>query len=187
MADDSSTLIRHAAAGDQDAARRLLPHVYDELRRLAASLLAGRGPCVTLQPTAIVHDAFIKLAGARADVSTPTHFRALAAVAIRQVIIDHARGRARVKRGGDHRRIELSDEVALTGSSTFDAESIDHALAELAALDPRAARIVELRFFGGLTEAEIAAHLDVSERTVRNDWAMARAWLRAALARESEP
>ncbi|MCC6677940.1 MAG: sigma-70 family RNA polymerase sigma factor [Phycisphaerales bacterium] len=187
MAEDASSLIRHAASGDDDAARRLLPHIYDELRRLAAALLAGRGPQVTLQPTAIVHDAFLKLSGARADAGSPTHFRALAAVAIRQVIIDHARRRGRARHGGEHHRIALTDEVALTGSSTLDAEAVHKALAELAILDPRAARIVEFRFFGGLTETEIAAHLGISERTVRNDWTMARAWLRTALSGEAEP
>ncbi len=187
MAEDSSTLFHHAAAGDMDAARRLLPHLYDELRRLAASLISGRGAQITLQPTAIVHDAFLKLSGARAEAGSPTHFRALAAVAIRQVIIDHARRRGRARHGGEHRRIALTDEFALTGSSTLDAEAIHKAIADLAVLDPRAARIVELRFFGGLTENEIAAHLDISERTVRNDWTMARAWLRTALSGEAEP
>lgn len=183
---DTRRWVRDAANGDVDAAGRLTPLVYEELRRLARHYLSN-ARSNTLQPTALVHEAYLKLAepGA-ADPRSLTHFRAIASVAMRHVLVDHARGAQRQKRGGDRDRVTLSGVDLDDGgrdaeASVLDAEELDAALARLATEDARAARVVELRFFGGLTEAEIAALLGVTERTVRNDWRMARAWLRVEL------
>lgn len=178
--------LEDAARGDERAAGRLTPMIYDELKRLAQRYLSG-STSRTLQPTALVHEAYLKLAEpGNADPRSATHFRAIAAVAMRHVLVDHARGADRLKRGGDRRRVTLT-ALGDDGSAVeepqgaLDAEDLETALARLAAVDARAARVVELRFFGGLTEVEIAALLGVTERTVRNDWRMARAWLRVEL------
>lgn len=186
---EPSQLLSRAAQGDGSAAARLMPLIYDELRELARRLLAKRGPgdAITLQPTAVVHEVFLRLVDQKtADVHSRTHFYALAAVAVRHVLIDHARGRRRAKRGGDWRRISLADAVAVTCHSEVDVLALDEALSTLAELDERAAKVVELRFFAGLSEKDVADILDISERTVRNDWSMARAWLRCALSGKEE-
>jgi RNA polymerase sigma factor (TIGR02999 family) len=142
---------------------------------------------VLLQPTALVHEAFLRLVEYEtADFKSRTHFCAVAAAAMRHVLIDHARGAGRAKRGGDWQRITLSGAEELSSSDEVDLLTLDDALTELGKLDPRAARVVELRFFGGLTEAQVGAELGVSERTVRNDWSMARAWLRTRLVNDVE-
>jgi len=187
MKDDvARELLEGVRRGDADAAGRLTPIVYEELRRLARHYLQASSSN-TLQPTALVHEAYLKLAdpdGAATD--SRTHFCAIAAVAMRHVLIDHARGVNRLKRGGDRHRVTLSGvdvEGPLGGEpeGEVDVEAIESALANLAKLDPRAARVVEMRFFAGMSEVEIAKILDVTDRTVRNDWRMARAWLRVEL------
>lgn len=163
--------------------REILPEVYDELRSVARLYLAGERTSHTLQPTALVHEAYMKVAdrGAWRDA---THFRAVAARAMRQILIDHARARGAVRRGGAWVRVGLDSAEPGAPESELDVVALDDALHELERLDERKSRIVELRFFGGLTCGEVAGHLDVSLRTVEADWYMARAWLRDRLSED---
>lgn len=167
-------------------AAELLPLVYDELRDLAGRYFRRERPGHTLQATALVHEAYERLADqSRVEWRGRTHFKAVAAVAMRRLLVDHARGRDRAKRGGANRQqVTLSDLPSPAGGSGLDPAdllALEDALARLAAEDERAAKGVELRCFGGLAPAEIAEQLGVSERTVRNDWTHARAWLRLEL------
>ncbi len=168
-------------------ADRLLPLVYDELRALAGHYLGGERVGHTLQPTALVHEAFVRLAQqSQVDWQGRTHFLALGAQAMRRVLIDHARGRGRAKRGGVGRRLPLEHLDPELPVPSSDLLALGEALEQLARLDPRQARVVELRCLGGLSMDEVAGELRVSKRTVEGDWKMARAWLRRAL-REGQP
>ena len=163
-------------------AARLMPLVYDDLRALAASHLRREAPGHTLQPTALVNEAFLKLVDqTRVDWKGKTHFFAVGAEIMRRILVDHARGKNRQKRGGDRQRIALHDDLKLTPQSDEDLLAVDDAIEKLADRDPRQAKIVELRFFGGLTVAEVAEVLGVSKRTVEAEWTMIRAWLRREL------
>lgn len=186
MGRDNTQLLKAMSAGDASAAKRLTPLVYDELRVLARRYLRpGSASNRTLEPTALVHEAFLRLVDKKTtDLRSRTHFYALAAGAMRQILIDHVRKQKRAKRGGDWHRITLSDVQAVTARTSVDLVALQEALEKLTELDERAARVVEMRFFAGLTEQAIAEYLDVSERTVRNDWTMARAWLRCELGAE---
>ena len=156
-----------------------LPEVYDELRRLAGFYLGRERANHTLQPTALVHEAFVKLTEqASAHWNDETHFRAVAANAMRQILVDHARARGASKRGGGWLRVTLSDAARAEGLSDLDMLALEESLEALGELSTRRARVVELRFFGGLTCAEIARVNDVSIKTVEADWYLARAWLR---------
>jgi RNA polymerase sigma factor (TIGR02999 family) len=180
--ENAAALLTQAARGDDLAAEALTPVIYDSLRDLADRYLGQAGDSPTLQPTMLVHEAYLKLAGVDSgDLRGKTHFYALAARAMRQVLIDHLRRRGRQKRGGDWQRVTLSDVTTGEAEGIVDLEALETALSELGEQDERAARVVELRFFAGLNEAATANVLGVSERTVRNDWRMARAWLRCAL------
>jgi RNA polymerase sigma-70 factor, ECF subfamily len=161
---------------------RLWPSVYDELRGLAARQLRGRGGH-TLQPTALVHEAYLRLAALdRIDWQGRTHLLAAGGREVRRALIDHQRGRNRAKRGGGWVRHDRPDDLADPVHAGRDGrEALREALCRLAALDDRQARVVELRFFGGLTVAEVADALGVSKRTVEEDWRIARAWLLFAL------
>ncbi len=183
MPTEATQLLALVADGDQEAGARLTPIVYHELRALAAGFMSARGNGVgVIQPTALVHEAFLKLVDrGTADYKSQTHFFATAAAAMRQALIDHARGERRQKRGGGLPRVTLVDDPDLSHHDQVDMIELNDALSELAELDPRAARAVELRFFGGLTVPQAAEVLAVSERTLRNDWSMARAWLRTRL------
>ena len=162
--------------------------VYAELRRLAGAWWRSRTPSSTLQPTALVHEAFMKLAGsAGARWNDEAHFRAIAARAMRQALVSHARAKGREKRGGDWGRVTLSGIGTDPGASAFDLLAMDEALARLERLNERHARVVELRFFAGMTEAETARSLGVSERTVQADWRAARAWLHHRLSGDPPP
>ena len=164
------------------AAERLLPLVYQELRSLAQSCFQDQRPDHTLQPTALVHEAFIRLVGnTEIQWEGRSHFLAVAAKAMRNVLADYARARRAEKRGGDWQRVTLSGIGSDSGTRAYDAQDIDEALKELAELNERHARIVELRFFAGLTVVEAAGVLGVSERTIRGEWRLARAWLRHRL------
>ncbi|MFO0837258.1 MAG: ECF-type sigma factor [Phycisphaerae bacterium] len=170
------------------AAPALIGEVYQELRALAAARLQGETPGHTLQPTALVHEVYLKLARQdRAEYRGRTHFFAVAAEAIRRVLVDHARIRQAAKRGAGLERLTISASLDAAQSSRFDLLAIDDALQRLAALSPRQARVVELRFFGGLDVAETAEALDISENTVKGDWRLARAWLRRELSPGDAP
>lgn len=164
------------------AAEKLLPMVYDELRDLAANYLRSERANHTLQPTALVHEAYLKLVDqSRVDWQGRTHFYAVSAAAMRRILIDHARTRGRHKRGGDWRRVLLDDVNVADGQDVVNAVALDSALESLQVLDSNQARIVELRFFGGLTVEEVAHVLGVSKRKIEGEWTHAKAWLRSAL------
>lgn len=170
---------------DPTAAHELLPLVYDDLRRVAASLMRQRGP-QTLQPTALVHEAYVRLiGGSGAPWESRAHFLAVAATAMRQVLANHARARSAAKRGGSRARVTLAEPVGRAAGSALDLLGLNEALERLAELDPRQARIVEQRLLGGMNHEEIAVVLGVSTRTVEREWRVAQAWLGAVL-RESE-
>lgn len=182
---DANELAAAASHGDARAAAKLMTLVYEELHALAARHLRHERPDHTLQPTALVHEAYLRLAGQdRVDWQGKTHFRAVAAIAMRRVLVDHARARAAVKRGQGVQRITLSDSIGVSQGEIIDLMTIQEVLTKLEAKDAETARIVELRFFGDLSEPEIAQYLGISERTVRRRWAWGRAWLRAKLALE---
>ncbi|USN98776.1 MAG: sigma-70 family RNA polymerase sigma factor [Phycisphaeraceae bacterium] len=170
------------AATNPGAVERLVPAVYAQLRALAASYLGADRAPNTLQPTALVHEAFVRLLGAQElAFESRAHFFAIAANAMRFVLADHARQKRAQKRGGGWARITLSGIGSSDGDADFDAADVDEALEELARLNERQARVVEMRFFGGLTVEQIAAVLGVSKRTIDAEWHFARAWLRGRL------
>ena len=182
----ATDLLNSSAAGDQRAADALMPLVYDEFHRLAVSYMQSEPAGHTLQPTALVNEAFLKLVDqTRVNWQGKTHFFAVGAQAMRRILVDHARRKSRAKRGGGRTKISLDEGLALSPQRDEDLLALDEALEKLAGLDPRQAKIVELRFFGGLTIPEVAQVLGVSERTVRNEWTVVRAWLRRELSEDS--
>lgn len=171
-------ILSAAAGGDSDAARRLLPLVYGELRKLAESRLAKTPPGNTLQPTALVHEAYLRLIGSGdPGWQGRNHFFGAAAQAMRDILVEQARRKARIKHGGGLARMELADVDAPAEPDPQEILAVNDALAKLEKEDPRGAQVVVLRYFGGLTEPETAAILDVSESTVVRDWKFARTWL----------
>lgn len=188
MIKSATELLELSAQGDGSAAKALMPLIYDELRGLAGQYIRDIGSGIaTLQPTALVHEAYLKLIKAKDDDwQSRTHFTAIAATAMRHALLDYLKAQNRQKRGGGWNRITLSEAHKASTESIVDVELLDSALAQLSKLDGRAARVVELRFFGGMTEQTIAQLLDISERTVRNDWSMARAWLRTNINNSKE-
>jgi RNA polymerase sigma-70 factor, ECF subfamily len=176
VAGEVTRLLRAADHGDSDAAVRLVPLVYDELRGLAAAQLRRESQGHTLTPTALVHEAWLKLTpGAHGHARDRAHFLAIAARAMRQVLVDHARSRGAQKREGGWARTTLADD--LPGGGQVDPAEVLALDEALESLDPRQRQVVECRVFGGMEESEIALALGVSERTVRRDWVKARAWL----------
>ncbi|MET0552837.1 MAG: ECF-type sigma factor [Vicinamibacteria bacterium] len=179
-----TALLRAWAGGDREAGDRLVPLIYRELRRQAARALRRERRDHTLPATALVHEAYLRLAGAKGRWEDRAHFFGVAARVMRQVLVDHARRRGAVKRGGSATRVSL-DTVAVTPparEAPIDVVVLDQALHELAALDAGKAHIVELRYFGGLTLEETAAAVGVSPATVTREWRLARAWLRRSIA-----
>jgi RNA polymerase sigma factor (TIGR02999 family) len=179
-------LLEAASQGEPQASAELLPLVYDELHRLARQRMASEPAGHTLQATALVHEAWLRLVGAEAgDVlwNGRGHFFGAAAQAMRRILVERARRRAGLRHGGALRRVELTESVALGDEESLDLLALDTALERLEALDGRKAQVVGLRFFGGLSVEETAAALDVSPATVKNDWAFARAWLHRELER----
>ena len=175
-------LLEHARKGDSAAASRLYETLYEDLRVRAHLILDQRAAGVTLQPTALVHEAWLKLAHAsESDWNDRAHFLRVASSAMRSILVDHARARKARKRGGDHARIELEDLVDIYEGRVEDLVALDDALTRLSEFDPELGRLVELRFFGGLTIHETAQVLGVSESTVERDWRTARTWLKAEL------
>jgi RNA polymerase sigma factor (TIGR02999 family) len=168
--------------GDHAALEHLIPIVYDELRRVASARLRGDGSD-TLQTTALVHEAYLRLVDLdRMTLRNRTHFFAMAARLMRQIVVDHARRRHALKRGGDLTVLGLEGVDAGVENKVVEVLALDGALTELAALDARASRVVELRFFAGLSIAETAEALEVSAATVERDWTVAKAWLLQRLA-----
>lgn len=159
----------------------LLGLVYDELRQLASSYLARERSDHTLQPTALVHEAYVKLAPQECEWANRSQFVGVAAIAMRRVLVDHARQHKSAKRGGGARRVDVDLSIVGEGEAGLDLVQLDDALTGLGELSPRQARIVELRFFGGLTIEQVAEVVGVSPRTVDTDWRFARAWLKEAL------
>ncbi|MFZ2235889.1 MAG: ECF-type sigma factor [Dokdonella sp.] len=177
---DVTQLLHNWQGGDAAALDRLLPLVYDELRRIAAHELRANRGHDTLQPTALLNDVFVRLLGsASLDISNRKHLFTTAARVMRQLLIDRARAQQRDKRGGGQwQRVDFIEAMALPLEANTQLPELDEALTALAALDPRMAQIVEMRYFVGLEVTEVAQLLDLDERTVYRDWAMARAWLR---------
>ena len=166
--------------GDVHAAAQLLPLVYDELRKLAAQKLAHEKPGLTLQATALVHEAYLRLTGKDQERlwDSRGHFFAAAAEAMRRILVEQARRRHAAKRGGEWQRVELSESDLATSIPDDELLTLDEALERLAAVDPEAAKLVQLRFFAGLNMGEAAHALGVSVRTAHDLWAYARSWLR---------
>jgi RNA polymerase sigma-70 factor (ECF subfamily) len=181
----TTQLLMDMRDGRPQAAQGLMEVLYPELRRLAASYLKAQRPDHTLEPTALVHEAFLKLIDQTSPAySGRAHFFAVAATAMRHILIDHARADQAAKRGGGWTRISLHDDVSPSAGSIVDVIALDDALKTLAELDDRQAKIVELRFFGGLTVDEVGEVLGISRSTVEEDWRMARAWLSRRLSGE---
>src|SRR5262245_25807991 len=186
MADGITQLLTRASKGDQTAVARLLESVYGELRALAQSFLQQERKGHTLQATALVHEAYLKLVDqSQVRWQDRAHFCAAAAQAMRHILIDHARSRKRQKRGAGN-KLSLDTALVLAYEQDVDLLSLEDALTQLASRNPTAARVVELRFFGGLTIQEAAEVIGVSESTVESEWRYARAWLYRKLA-EDEP
>jgi RNA polymerase sigma-70 factor, ECF subfamily len=177
---DVTVLLSRIRAGEADAGRELLPLLYGELRGLAGKMFRGQKSEHTLQPTVLVHEAFLKMVGKPTDWKDRGHFFAVAAMAMRQILVNHARDKSAQKRGGGNRPAILHDE-AVGKSQSLDVLELHEALEKLAAIDERKHKIVELRFFGGLTMDEIAELLQLSKSTVEADWRAAKAWLAVAL------
>jgi len=179
---DVTQLLVAMGDGDAGAANQLFPLVYQELRALAGSFFRHQRADHTLQPTALVHDAYLRLVNqTNPQFSGRSHFFAVAAKAMRQILTDHARRKGAIKRGGEHQQVSLDRAVAVTNESTIDILALDEALTRLTSLDERRSRVVELRFFGGLTNEAVAEVLGISRATVVDDWTVARAWLRGQL------
>lgn len=180
--DATETLIAHSN-GDRKAAARLLPLVYDQLRALAHRYMQQERPDHTLQTTALVHEAYVRLIDVdRVDWRGKTHFFAIAAREMRRVLVEHARSKKARKRGGGLKNVTLEDTHAIAPGSVVDVLALDEALERLQQQSPRQIRVVELRFFAGLSVEETARLLEVSEATVKGDWRMAKAWLSRELA-----
>ncbi|MEM8961089.1 MAG: sigma-70 family RNA polymerase sigma factor [Acidobacteriota bacterium] len=174
------------SSGDNGALEALMPLVHDQLRGLARAQLARETPGHTLQPTALVHEAYLHLVGRRTvNWRSRAHFLNAVASLMRRILVDHARARRASKRGRGEPTVLFDDGFDLPATLRPDLVELDDALTTLAAVDPRRARIVELRFFAGLTEREIAEVLDVSEKTIQRDWKIARLWLLRELSNET--
>ena len=185
----ATQLLDRARTGDKLAADRLIQLVYDELREVAVAQLR-REPAAghTLQPTSLVHEAFIKLiAQERVDWRGRTHFLAIGAQAMRRILVDHARYRKRHKREGGRKRATFDELLTVSRYSPDDVIAVHDVLKDLQELNPRQAEIVELRFFGGMTSAEVSDHLGLSKSTIDREWRLARAWLRSELSEDAEP
>jgi RNA polymerase sigma factor (TIGR02999 family) len=180
-----TSLLARAREGDRQATDELLPLVYEELRQLADRFLAAEKRGATLQPTALVHEAYLRLVGSDKDSwENRAHFFGAAARAIRRILIDRARARRAARRGGDRPLRLDTDALLAEPGPSLDLLALDEALAKLASIDAQKARVVELRFFGGLSVDETAATLGVSASTVDRDWVFARAWLHRAISAE---
>ena len=175
-------LLEKFEPGDRPAAEQLFADVYSELRSLAARYLHRERKDHTLQPPALVHEAYLKLVGQRGvDCQGRAHFLAIAAQAMREILVDHARRHHAAKRGGGRHRLTLDDNLVVESSRDVDLLALEDALTKLAKLDPRQAQMIQLRFFGGMSIAEVAEVMGMSKRSVEREWTMVRAWLRREL------
>jgi RNA polymerase sigma factor (TIGR02999 family) len=176
---DATKLLAAAAAGDKKAASELLPLVYDELRRLAAAKMAEETPGLTIQATALVHEAYLRLVGSEEapQWNSRGHFFAAAAEAMRRVLVESARRKKRERHGGDRKRLTFEDLDLAAASPNEDVLALSEALDRLAVANPRAAELVKLRFFAGLTGRDAASLMNISPRKADQVWAYARAWL----------
>jgi len=175
---DVTSLLNKLAAGDQEAAAQLVPLVYDELRRLAVRRLRQERPDHTLQATALVHEAYVKLAAQRsAKWQNRAQFFGVASQVMRRILVDYARGQQRIRRGGKQQKVALDDVLLVSPERTEEVLSVHESLSRLEKLDARQARIVELRYFGGLTVEEIAEVVRLSSKTVMRELNVAKAWL----------
>lgn len=184
MTDDDRGLVTRLLQGSANQAEnleQLLPLVYRELRAIAANRLRGERQNHTLQPTALVHEAYMRLVDQQMPWQNRAHFFAVAAQAMRRIVIDYARGDQAAKRGGRKARVTLDDAMAMTEGAQIDVLVLDQALSRLEALDPRAARIVELKFFAGLDVEEVAEAMALSPATIKREWSTAKAWLKREL------
>lgn len=170
-------LLKAMHAGDSSATEHLLPLVYSELHRLAGSYMRRERPGHTLQATALINEAYLRLVGCEIDWSSRTHFIGVAAQVMRNVLVDFARSHSALRRAGGLRRIEMQEDLAITFDRLEELMWLDEGLTRLAEANPRQARVVELRYFGGLSVDEIARIVDVSPRSVKRDWSLARIWL----------
>jgi RNA polymerase sigma-70 factor (ECF subfamily) len=170
------------SAGDREALDQMLPLVYDELHRLAVHYLSRERPDHTLQPTALVNEAYLRLVNQRdVDWRNRAQFLGVAAGMMRRILVNHARDRVAAKRGGEREQVSLSLVEVPSGGPDIDLIALEDALARFAALDERKAKVVELRFFGGLTMDEVSEVLEISRATAEREWAFARAWLYDAI------
>ena len=175
---DVTSLLNKLAEGDQEAAAQLVPLIYDELHRLAARRLRHERPDHTLQATALVHEAYMKLVAQRdAKWQNRTQFFAVASQVMRRILVDYARGQQRIRRGGKEQKVSLDDVLLVSSDRTEEVLAVNESLLRLEKFDFRQGRIVELRYFGGLTVDEAAEILGVSSKTVMREWKIAKAWL----------
>jgi RNA polymerase sigma factor (TIGR02999 family) len=175
-------MLRQAQAGSRDALDDIFPIIYRELRQIASRQLVGERADHTLQPTALVHEAYMRLINQHSvDWQNRAHFFSIAAETMRRILVNHAVQRNAQKRGAGATRIELDEAVSYYDQRELDLVALDDALKSLAEFDPKQAKIVELRIFGGLTVEETASVLDVSESTVKREWRMAKSWLKTRL------
>ncbi len=170
-------LLKAMRGGDAQAAENLLPLVYAELHRLARSYMRRERPDHTLQATALINEAYLRLVGEDVDWNSREHFIGLAAHVMRRVLVDYARTRNAEQRGGGLKRVEMQDDLAISAEQLDQVEELDEALKKLEKENPRQARVVELRYFGGLSVEQIGAMLQIAPRSVKRDWALARIWL----------
>lgn len=184
-----SLLLQQLATGNQDAMQELVPLVYGELHRLAVHYMRDERKDHTLQPTALVHEAYLRLVNRQqANWQNKAHFFGVAAQAMRTILTDHARHHCRIKRGGTKQyKLRLEDVQLFSEARSDDLLALDESLRQLAQLDARQSRVVELRIFGGLTVDETAAVLGISAKTVKRDWTIARAWLYGDLNQQHAP
>ena len=170
-------LLKAMRAGDAHAAEDLLPLVYAELHRLAKAYMRRERPDHTLQATALINEAYLRLVGEEVDWNSRAHFIGLAAHVMRRVLVDYARTRNAEQRGGGLKRVEMQDDLAISAEKLDELEELDEALKRLEKENPRQARVVELRYFGGLSVEQIGELLQIAPRSVKRDWALARIWL----------
>ena len=170
-------LLNNMAKGDSGAAEKLLPLVYSELHRLAASYMRRERPDHTLQATALINEAYLRLTKEDGEWNSREHFIGMAANVMRHVLVDYARAHKAKQRDGGMKRVELKDDLAISPEKIEEVVALDEALTRLESLHPRQGKVVEMRYFGGLSVEQIASLLGVSERSVKRDWSLARIWL----------